>query len=429
MRTTKTATAKAPVAPGGPRPLVARTVRLPAGVEPDLVAIGGGAGGVLWQREGFGLAGRGAALRIDLPGGLGDATAVAEVLRSIPVDDEVGRPGCGPVALGALPFDPGAPGGLVVPATLVGRDADGSAWLTTVSEGAPAPELASIRDLAALPDVEPPDAFSLVPGRAHAEWCSMIADAVSAIRAGELDKVVLAREVLVEANRELVPADVLRRLRALYPSCMVFATGGFVGASPELLVSRIGREVTSHPLAGTIPHSGDPVADGQAAAALLASTKEREEHRFVVDAVAAVLRPLCEDLEQPEVPSVLSLRNVSHLGTRLRGRLAGSDPPSALDLVARLHPTPAVSGTPNDAALAYLRRAEGFARGRYAGPVGWMDRAGDGAWAVGIRSAELDGRRARLFAGVGVVAASDPRSELAETQLKLQALLAAVVRP
>jgi menaquinone-specific isochorismate synthase len=413
--------------------LTARTARLPPGFEPDLLAIGGVPGAVVWQHGAAGVAGRGEALRITLHGGLADPGAserVAAILGAIAVDDEVGRAGCGPVAIGALPFERSARATLVVPAIMAGRAADGTTWITTVGPATgewPQP-VEAIEALAVLPDMNPPDSFSLASGRPHAEWCALVGHAVAAIRAGRFDKVVLAREVLVEANRQLIAVDVLRRLHALYPSCIVFAADGFLGASPELLISRTGPEIASHPLAGTIAHSGDPEADGRAAAGLLASAKERHEHRLVVDAVAAALRPVCDRLDVPETPSIVSLRNVSHLGTLLCGHLAGVEA-SALDLVAALHPTPAVSGAPNEEALAYLREVEGFDRGRYAGPVGWQDRNGDGAWAVGIRSAELRGHRARLFAGVGVVADSDPAAELAETQLKLQALLAAVVRP
>ena len=222
--------------------------------------------------------------------------------------------------------------------------------------------------------------------------------------------------------------DILRRLHALYPSCMIFAVDGFVGASPELLVSRRGRDVHSHPLAGTVQRSGNPEADDALTNAMLTSAKQRQEHSLVVDEVVAALRPCCDELVVPDAPSIVALRNVSHLGTPLTGRLT-DPPPTSLDLVARLHPTPAVAGSPTAAAVDYLGRVEGFDRGRYAGPVGWMDARGDGEWAVGIRSAEIRASTARLFAGVGVVADSDPEAELVETQLKLQALLAAVVRP
>ena len=188
---------------------------------------------------------------------------------------------------------------------------------------------------------------------------------------------------------------------------MVFSTGTFLGASPELLISRLGRRVRSHPLAGTVARSGDPAADAALTGLLLGSAKEREEHRLVVDEVAAALRPVCRALDVPEVPSIVALRNVSHLGTLIEGELEG-DEVTALDLVSRLHPTPAVAGSPTAPAVAYLTDVEGFDRGCYAGPVGWMDSRGDGEWAVAVRSAEVRGNTARLFAGVGVVSDSDP---------------------
>jgi menaquinone-specific isochorismate synthase len=273
-----------------------------------------------------------------------------------------------------------------------------------------------------------PDAFALTPSLSHAEWCALVERAVTDIRDGSLDKVVLAREVRVDANRAIDIRSVLERLRALYPSCLVFSIDGFIGASPELLLRRRGDAIESHPLAGTIPRSGDPIVDAQLAAALLASAKDRAEHRFVVEDVARVLSPWCDRLEVPPDPSIVPLRNVSHLGTHISGHLRPGAP-SALELAALLHPTPAVGGTPRAEALAWLASNEQLDRGPFAGPVGWVDRRGDGDWMVGIRSARVHGPTARLYAGVGVVADSDPAAELAETQLKLQALLAALVRP
>jgi menaquinone-specific isochorismate synthase len=414
--------------------LIARTTLLEAPV--DLLAVGGAPGAVLWLHGRTGFAGRGRALTIPLPGGLRDQAAVArvaDILAAIPTDR---RPDnktnqtnqTGPRAIGALPFDREAAATLVVPAVTVETDDDGRQWLTTLHvQGQTEPE--STATLSTLPDIDPPDNFSLSSPRSHADWCAMVADTVDTIRSGRFAKVVLAREVVVEANRQFVPADILRRLQALYPSCMVFAVDGFLGASPELLISRRGRQVTSHPLAGTVARSGDADTDRRLIEAMLSSVKQRHEHRLVIDAVAATLGPLCDRLDVPDVPSVVSLRNVSHLGTLLQGELSGPVPPTALQLVAKLHPTPAVAGTPTADAIAYLQQVEGFDRGRYTGAVGWMDRRGNGEWAVGIRSAEVQANTARLFAGNGVVADSDPQSELAETQLKLQALLAAVVRP
>lgn len=408
------------VRPAQAASLVARTVAV-APDDVDLLAFAGDTG-LLFERDGCGLAGRGAALRLDV------ATAI-ESLAAIRTHDEVGRPGSGPVAIGALPFDPAGAGAVVVPAEIVGRAPDGTAWHTTVRlEGAdPAPGAWPLRPGAGARP-RPPDDFRLTASRPHDEWLDVIAAAVAAIASGRMHKVVLAREVTVEANRRIHPVDVLGRLRALYPSCMLFSVDGFVGASPELLVGRAGDAVRAQPMAGTIPRSGEPAVDARLAAALLASDKDRGEHALVVDEVAAVLAPHCTSLDVPTTPSIVPLRNVSHLGTLLTGRLAAGAP-SALGLAMALHPTPAVAGTPTADALAYIAAVEGLDRGRFAGPVGWVDARGDGEWAVGVRSAELDGTRARLFAGVGVVADSVPEAELAETQLKLQALLAAVVRP
>ena len=409
-----------PAAAVDPTRLRARTVAVPAG-EVDLLAFAGD-DGVLFEHEGAGLAGRGVALRLD------PATAV-EALAAIATEDEVGLPGCGPVALGALPFRRSAAGSLVLPRAVAGRAADGTAWRTTISsDDGEDGEAGGAAAAPAPARRHPPDDFRLTAERPHDDWRRVIAEAVAVVRAGRLHKVVLARSVTVEANRPVLPVDVVGRLRALYPSCMLFSIEGFVGASPELLVSRRGGQVRSQPMAGTIPRSGDPTVDARLAAGLLSSDKDRTEHALVVEAVAATLGPHCDWLDVPDEPSIIPLRNVSHLGTLLAGRLSPGAP-SVLGLATLLHPTPAVAGTPTDEALAYIDEAEGLDRGRYAGPVGWVDRHGDGQFAVGVRSAELSGRRARLFAGVGVVADSEPEAELAETQLKLQALLAAVVRP
>lgn len=395
---------------------------------PDLLACAG-EDGWLFRGEHGGVSGRGVALRIDLPGGTADPSAgalVAAALAGIEVDDPLARAGTGAVAIGALPFDPTASGHLVVPRLIFGRDGD-TGWVTTVepTDGPPPAD-----DPGSAPAGSPPDRFTLVPTATHGEWKEVIAEAVDVLHRGDLRKVVLARRIDIEANRPFVVSDVLERLTALYPSCMVYSVEGFLGASPELLISRNGTAVESHPLAGTVARSGDVHGDEALVARLMESPKARHEHQVVVDAIAAALGPVCTDLDVPERPSVLGLRNVSHLGTRIRGRVAsGRDAPTAVDLVGRTHPTPAVGGSPTDAAVRYLQKVEGFDRGRYAGPVGWVDARGDGCFALGIRCAEVSGPEARIYAGNGIVAGSDPGEELAETQLKLQALLAALVRP
>ena len=411
---------------------------------PDLLAEAGESG-YLWREEAGGLAATGVAAGIDLPGGLGDAAAIRDVLASladIETVDEVGLPGCGPVVIGALPFDPAAPGHLMVPQRVVGCR-DGRAWVTTVSPVESVPGVVDWRTEGPVrPSGSPPDHFSLTASMPHADWKAVVAGAVDAIKRGELRKVVLARRVDITGNRPFVVSDVLARLQALYPSCMIFSVDGFLGASPELLIRRTGDLVESHPLAGTVARSGDTRSDEALIAGLMGSKKARHEHQVVVDELRAALAPVCTELVIPDHPSVMGLRNVSHLGTRISGRLgagagraaegaasAAGGLPSALELVAMVHPTPAVGGNPTAAAIRYAADVEGFDRGRYAGPVGWMDSRGDGAFALGIRCAEVSGARARIYAGNGVVAGSDPDEELAETQLKLQALLAALVRP
>ncbi len=430
----------------------------------DLLAAAG-SDGFLWQHESFGLAGRGVALRIALPRGLTDAAAVAEVagsLAAIQRGGDVTGPGTGAVALGALPFVRDAPGALVVPRVVIGRR-DGEAWITTIARPGGGPAAASLAGqmaadaLGGFADPRPaPSQFTLTPAMDHDAWKELVAGAVTRIDDGALGKVVLARQIDVTANRPFVTSDVLSRLLALYPTCMVFRIDGFLGASPELLIERRGTHVASHPLAGTIGRSGDLATDEALIAGLLASPKERKEHAYVIEGLRATLGPVCESLDVPGKPTVLELRNVSHLATRLSGVLSavpdgsaepgsslgrhagpsGDEPahpglrvPTALQLVARVHPTPAVGGTPTDEAVAYIGEVEGFDRGRYAGPVGWMDARGDGSWAIGLRSAHINGEHASMYAGVGVVAGSRPGAELEETQLKLQALLAALIRP
>jgi isochorismate synthase len=275
----------------------------------------------------------------------------------------------------------------------------------------------------------PHDAFSdlqLTPVPSAEAYMDAVRAATQSIRAGELRKVVLARQIRVEAGRVLDPRLLAARLRAVDPDAYTFivptARGVMVGASPELLVSKHGAEVRSNPLAGSAPRSGDPDQDRANAAALSSSNKDREEHEIVVEAVAESLHPFCEQLRWDPEPVLLPTANVWHLSTRFHGVLrdSGTD---VLQLVGALHPTPAVGGSPREAALDAIERLEPFERGSYAGPVGWMDAEGDGEWAIALRCAELSGDRATLFAGAGIVADSDPEAELDETERKFRAFL------
>ena len=376
----------------------------------DLLA----AGDVLFERNRLGVAGRGVAARVPW-------SEATDFLAAIDCDDEVGLPGCGPVAFGARPFDPDAPAELIVPCEVFGRADDGTRWHTSILE-AMAPGSRGL-----LPR-ESPSTFRVEPSRSPESWCALVEQATKAMADGPLRKVVLAREIGVHADAPFDAGEILGRLRATYPGCHLYRVDGFVGASPELLVSRAGDIVRSHPMAGTAARGGDPSTDARLAAALLASTKDREEHQITIDMVHDTLLNWCSYVDYEAEPSIVPVANVQHLATLVEGRLS-QPAPSVLELVDALHPTPAVCGSPREDALAFIRAHEGFDRGPYAGAVGWVDARGNGSWAVSVRCAVLDGAVAHLYAGNGIVADSDPATELAETRSKLQAMLSAVVRP
>ena len=234
-----------------------------------------------------------------------------------------------------------------------------------------------------------------------------MAEAVAAIKAGGLRKVVLARDVFGTAAEPIDARILLQRLAVRYPGCFTFACDGMIGATPELLVRRAGREVSALVLGGTLPRGENPAEDEALGEELLASAKNNEEHAYAVVSIREALAPLCEVLEVEARPALLKFPNLQHLGTRVRGTLAGGGTPkSALALAAAMHPPAAVCGTPTGAALDLIRELEHMDRERYAGPVGWVDAEGNGEFGIAIRSAQLSGRTARLFAGCGIVAGS-----------------------
>ncbi|MGI8939014.1 MAG: isochorismate synthase [Iamia sp.] len=403
--------------------LIARTAPLD-GV-PDPVRVAGGDGLLFGRTDAEVLAGRGEVARLA-------PDVAAATLAAAEVDDPVDRPGSGPVAFGALPFRPDDPAHLIIPALVVRREPDGQGWITTIgTRDDPPPDPAAVDGSAwvAPPTPRPgPGAFEVESVRSPAEWTAAVARATERIRAGELDKVVLAREVRVTADADFDVAAVLRRLTLGFPGCYAYSVDGLVGASPELLVGRAGEVVTSQPMAGTAPRRGDPAADADEVAGLLASASYRHEHQVTIDAVYDALVPFCSFLDFEPEPSVVALPNVTHLATTVTGQLS-SPPARALDLVAALHPTPAVCGRPRQAALDVIAELEGFDRGPYAGAVGWIDGTGNGTWAVAIRNAVIRGAEARVFGGNGIVGDSDPPTELVETRAKLQAVLGVLVRP
>ena len=402
--------------------LVVRTVAVD---DPhDLLAHLAGPGSVAWVRGGEGLVGWGVAATVPVGTGAGRldraAAALAELFGACQVHDEVGVPGSGPVAFGALTFDPRSPGSLlVVPRVVLGRRGP-HAWRTAVGDPGEADEPAP-----PLPTLPPPGrvryAGSTLP---ELRWLEAVDAAARAVRAGDLAKVVLARDLHVWAAEPLEPRLLARRLAARFPACFTFVCDGLVGATPELLVRRTGDAVTSLVLAGSAARGGDPATDERLGDALRHSGKDRLEHDLAVASVGDVLTLRCDGLTADAEPWLLRLDNVQHLATRVAGRLTTGD--SALTLAAALHPTAAVCGTPTAAALAVIRDSEGMDRGRYAGPVGWVDARGDGEWGIALRCAEVAGTRARLFAGAGIVGASLPEAELEETRLKLRAMQSAL---
>jgi isochorismate synthase len=411
---------------GGLRPTSPVRVT-PLGPAFDLLAAYPGHGGFFFERDGVGVAaGPGPGLDAGFGTSPTDAAAFAA-----PIQDRLrgieGASGASPIVVGALPFSPDGSAHLLLPVRAIRKGEDGAAWLVDMTSGTdPGEDFAPGRVAGAFPH----DAFSGGQVRERPEasaYQAAVAAGVMRILEGEMTKVVLARTIEVDAGRALDPRALVHRLRAVDPHSYAFAApmspgASLVGASPELLVRREGNEIRSTPLAGSAPRSGDQEEDHQSADALASSAKEQEEHAIVVETIAEVLGPRCERLDWDPEPRLVETANVWHLATRFRGVLR--DPaPSALELVADLHPTPAVCGRPTDAARALIADLEPFDRGCYAGPVGWMDAAGDGEWAIALRCAELEDARATLFAGAGIVSASEPERELAETERKFQAFL------
>ena len=369
---------------------------------------------VTWLRRGEGLVGWGVAAQIRTSGPTRFADADkwwSETVARADVSDEVGEPGTGLLCFGTFAFadDPGH-SVLTVPRVVVGRRGDRT-WVTTVDVPMPA-----------LRPAEParePMGVAFADGSLDGErWMGVVGDAVRRINDGALEKVVLARDLVATAAE---PVDVrwpLARLSADYPMCWTFHVDGLFGATPEMLVRRERGLVTSRVLAGTIRRTGDDERDLALAAMLARSSKDLEEHEYAVRSVADALDPHLSSINVPEAPFVLHLPNVMHLATDVAGVARDAGTVSSLQLAAALHPSAAVGGTPTPVAVALISEIEGMDRGRYAGPVGWMDAAGDGEWGIGLRSAQVDGSSVRLFAGCGIVADSDPEAELAESQAK-----------
>ncbi|MGH4014036.1 MAG: isochorismate synthase [Pseudonocardiaceae bacterium] len=380
----------------------------------DLIGLLPSPRGVLsWVRDGEGLVAWGEVARLGTAGPdrftRSDAWWRA-FCAQLEIQDEVGLHGSGPVAFTSIAFGdyPGR-SVLVVPRVVVGRR-DGLTWVTEIETGAATEPVVPLRR---------PGGLRYSDGELPVTaWRDAVTRAVARMQGGAAPaKVVLAHDLLAIADEPLDPRFLLHGLAARYPSCWTFAVDGLVGATPELLLCRRGAEVISQVLAGTTwPHEGADAAT--LATELLASEKDQDEHRYAADSLADALRPFCTDLWVPDAPTVLRLRNVLHLATEIRGLLRPPITP-LLALTDAVHPTAAVGGTPTFDALRAIGELEAMDRGRYAGPVGWVDAAGNGELGIALRCAQVAGRAARLFAGCGIVANSDPDCEVAEAAAKL----------
>ena len=410
--------------PAGATPsLTSRTRRVDAVAE--LLPFADAASPLVFVRRGEGVVGVGEALRLSFAGPtrLADAAAAwRRVVAAANVDDPVQLAGSGLIAFGAFAFaaESAYESVLVVPRLVVGRR-DGVSWVTEISvrasvgtELAPAPAASPLGAAFSVP---------LEPGQIseHA-YREMVADAVARIRSGDMRKVVVARDLVGQLPAGADPRRLLDTLARAYPDTWTFAVDGHLGSSPETLVQVSAGTVSARVLAGSAGRGADAASDQDAERALLASAKDLDEHRYAVESVLTALEPhAAGTLTASAEPYALQLPNLWHLATNVDGTL--SDGASALDLAAGLHPTAAVAGTPTPAALAAIRELEPLDRGRYGGPVGWVDAHGDGVWAVSLRSAELDASGTlRAFAGAGILAESDPATELAETTLKFRPL-------
>ncbi|HEY5978788.1 MAG TPA: isochorismate synthase [Microlunatus sp.] len=372
-----------------------------------------------WVRRGEGMVGWGEVVR-SKPASVAEAEEwwTGLVSQVVSVSDLEHTPGAGFMAFGSFVFDPAttaAQSTLVVPRAVLGRR-NGRAWLTQIGTS-------FVHD-DSLPPVTPPVAPRNVSyadgGLTGPQWEAAVAEAVRRITAGELEKVVLARDLLARASEPIDPRWILARLAERYERCWSYLVDGLVGATPEMLLRRENGLVTSRVLAGTIQRSGDNTRDLASAAALARSSKDLEEHEYAVASVANALAPYCSGMNVPDAPYVLELPNVLHLATDVTA-VAGPERTS-LGLAAALHPSAAVCGTPTRKARETLAELEHLDRERYAGPVGWIDAQGDGEWGIALRCGivdETDPRQIRLYAGCGVVAGSDPQAELTESNAKL----------
>ncbi|MFM1974914.1 MAG: hypothetical protein RL524_901 [Actinomycetota bacterium] len=341
-------------------------------------------------------------------------------LETFTVSNAVHGSGTGPVLFTSFSFDRNEESVAVIPRVIVGKKGENS-WITWIGEG-PQP---------LLPDSAPDylqQNFEWQQGTlTEQQWQTRVAQAIAKIDKSEIDKVVLARDLIATTESAIDVRPILNKLSANYPATWVFSVDGLIGATPELLLRLSRGMVTSRVLAGTIPKTGDDARDLALAGSLARSSKDLEEHEYAVRSVAEALEPFCSSTNVPDAPFVLHLANVMHLATDVTGALLESaHHVDAFALLKSLHPSAAVCGTPRNFAFDVIDEIEGMNRGRYAGPVGWIDARGDGELGIALRSGQVNGNEIRIFAGCGIVAGSDPVVELAESNAKFSAMKSAL---
>lgn len=338
----------------------------------------------------------------------------AQQLANLSIQNSVHGSGTGPLLFTSFAFDESQESKLVIPEVVIGQKS-GKSWITWIgSEHQPS--------VGARATSEQNSEIEWSAGALSDEkWKVQVSKAVELIKSGNLEKVVLARDLIAMSSGEISPSKIIDYLVDNYPTTWVFLVSNLIGATPELLVRLSKSLVTSRVLAGTIRKTGDESRDLGLAASLAKSSKDLEEHEYAVSSVAQAIAPYCSSTNVPEVPFVLHLANLMHLATDVTGVINdAATPVDVFTLLQSLHPSAAVCGTPTATASALIAELEEMNRGRYAGPVGWVDARGDGELGIALRTGELspDKKSMRIFAGCGIVAGSIPEDELAESQAK-----------
>jgi menaquinone-specific isochorismate synthase len=399
-----------------------------------------------WARHGNGLLGFGEAARSTAQGPERFAELAAwssRLFATADVHDAVGTPGSGPVAFGSFSFSKTSEqlSTLIVPELVLGFR-DGAAWITWMTFD-PAAELTLEGALVRLEELREETSEShgarvsaVSDGGVSVEaYRRAVASGVERIRGGEVEKIVLSRDAVVSLDAPVPVADTLRELAVRYVDCWTYGVDGLLGATPEMLIQVMNGTARARVLAGTLDRrAGLEAGDAAATAELAADPKQRQEHQFAIDSLTAALGPLVTGLEAPNDPFVLQLPNVWHLASDVRAKLAPAadgSTPGILELLPVVHPTAAVCGTPRERAGEIIRELEGVDRGLYAGPVGWVDAAGNGEFGIALRGGvvEPSGTAVRLWAGCGIVADSEPEAELAETFAKMRPMFQALGAP